>query len=579
MSTGEYLFITILVPTVSFSSISNSIVFNPAVRIYNLRVLLLVTVALIPAVVISLPSAASAQNSKRASFYDEFAPFTGLVSCFLIMVHQVGRLFRPGLNAVYDWFMTFFLICAVAYFIGIWHFVAPGVNVTLTGHVLQLVALLLSQACATATIMKSPQKVIIQRFEFLGGCRKSETYTAARILLNRSVSRPLVRGEYPAIPIVRGVILSIFCLLFPAIAVYNIIISPLHTQVFTRQIRTTVEAPSLSDQPLQLTIALWGISLVFLNNFSCIVADASEIVLQSAFNTTNGIPVPPRYLPSLWNCELPQHLGNDSAGFVLSFSLPQGVLPVIYAQIGQGNNFQDIIRYADPISLFPGTHIAATLTWTQYQVIPPGPPALLGSLAPLKLFIVGELHTVQPDPRSDASTSKTSATLFIIESRIEPTRFIQEYTESSVITGFATVGGFWTFMNGAFAMFFWGKCGLFPIREKATFGPWDRAFVPATPAAFLRERFVDLDDDDSGCETDLEAQNQSSAHDTRGGGMVSKDEEDHSNFKGSSEDSHTISADSDDSWRCKGGYSLDEIALMDEAPASERDPLGNYIDS
>jgi hypothetical protein len=47
-----------------------------------------------------------------------------------------------------------------------------------------------------------------------------------------------------------------------------------------------------------------------------------------------------------------------------------------------------------------------------------------------------------------------NSTLLIYQSESSPTKFIQEYTESSAVGGLATMGGFWTFVNGAFALFF-----------------------------------------------------------------------------------------------------------------------------
>jgi hypothetical protein len=40
------------------------------------------------------------------------------------------------------------------------------------------------------------------------------------------------------------------CLLLPAIAVYNIILSPLNAQVFIREIHTVAEAPPVPPSPV-----------------------------------------------------------------------------------------------------------------------------------------------------------------------------------------------------------------------------------------------------------------------------------------------------------------------------------------
>jgi hypothetical protein len=72
----------------------------------------------------------------------------------------------------------------------------------------------------------------------------------------------------------------------------------------------------------------------------------------------------------------------------------------------------------------------------------------------LRTVLVGELHTIQPDPRYNGKSDLQNSTLSIYQPEFSPTKFIQEYTESSAVGGLATVGGLWTFINGAFALFF-----------------------------------------------------------------------------------------------------------------------------
>jgi hypothetical protein len=60
--------------------------------------------------------------------------------------------------------------------------------------IMQLVALALSALFRLATILKSKDKFFRQRLYFLGGCTPADPpYRALSILLNRSLSRPLVR--------------------------------------------------------------------------------------------------------------------------------------------------------------------------------------------------------------------------------------------------------------------------------------------------------------------------------------------------------------------------------------------------
>ncbi|KAF7360459.1 Short-chain dehydrogenase/reductase family protein [Mycena venus] len=107
---------------------------------------------------------------------------------------------------------------------------------------------------------------------------------------------------------------------------------------------------------------------------------------------------------------------------------------------------------------------------------------------------------------------------------LSPAEIVQDYTDASVLNGIANFGGFWTFVNGAFAMVFGANLLYFLFqlahRRRTLTRKWNEDFPAlhtegghpgsksAGIVAFLRERLVDLDDEDhSG---DLEAQNTTS---------------------------------------------------------------------
>jgi hypothetical protein len=48
---------------------------------------------------------------------------------------------------------------------------------------------------------------------------------------------------------------------------------------------------------------------------------------------------------------------------------------------------------------------------------------------------------------------------------VGPVELVQEYTDASVLDGLATFGGFWTFVNGVFAMVFGANLLYFLLRE------------------------------------------------------------------------------------------------------------------
>ncbi|KAF7355884.1 Short-chain dehydrogenase/reductase family protein [Mycena venus] len=585
-------------------SVLERFLFSPRLRIYNLRVLFLVTITLIGATVISTPRPGSALQSGTASVYnEESALVIRLVSCIFILLHHILRLFRKRLNAACDCCLNLLEICAAAYLAGfsyyIWRYVSPGFNVTLIAHPIQLITLILSLIWSTATLMTTPQKIMLQRFDFLGGCKKSESYTIARILVNRSV-----RGEYPAIAIVRGLALTALCFLFPVIALYNVIVSPLEAKVFIRQIQPVIGGPELQVEPFldrELLLVVWGHSgMVLVDARICESVDKQQLMISGNALHPNGVAVPSEGGPEFWRCGF-----ILDANFNFNFS---AVDSTIYVQIGQGHenqtdNIDDLVQYTDPIALFPGGRLAATLTWTQYQVISPGLPSLMGSFAPLRTFLIAELHSIQPDSlyNNVSNVSYTDSTLTVVQTRPDPVKFIQEYTESSALDGFATVGGLWTFVNGAFVLFFGANVlyFLFGTRPLSALGivhifqrrrlvqQWHEDFPAlrteggrpgserAGIVAFLRERLVDLESDEEADERDLEAQNQftHTGCDELGNTGRSKDEL-VENQMADNMSVHGI-INGNDIWIrsqhiSDDGYRSDEISLIDRDTMSEK---------
>ncbi|KAJ6559845.1 hypothetical protein B0H19DRAFT_1069575 [Mycena capillaripes] len=216
---------------------------------------------------------------------------------------------------------------------------------------------------------------------------------------------------------------------------------------------------------------------------------------------------------------------------------------------------------------------------------------------PSRTILIAELHTTQADTAAYSNTTGSNliSSLFIVPTRADPTKFIQEYKESSAISGFATVDGLWTFVEGGFTLLFGANVPyfLFGRRPLSALGivhiferrrlvrQWHRDF-PAlrteggTPGfegagivAFLRERLVDIgDDEEFPVEPDLEAQNKSRdihGNELRHNGCPQEAQFDASRM--SDDDTRSIQSDnSSDTTKSiwKGGYRLDEIPLMDK---------------
>ncbi|KAJ6480387.1 hypothetical protein C8R45DRAFT_933307 [Mycena sanguinolenta] len=390
-----------------------ALLFNSSARMYNLRILLLTTAgALIPTTVTSIPEVDSDPSDSDAwaawlSFY-----VTGLGSSCLILTHHILRgNMQYGPLGFFEYSPLISFAPVVAYLTDFsienytWSSSSIMPSLILVARPIQLTALLISLIWSTATIMNSPQKITHQYFEFLGGCSQPRgPYTPLRILTNRSASKPLVRGEFRGIAIIRAITLSILCIALATLGVYTIIVVPMNAQVFKGQVLPNV-VPLLKE--------------------SVNIGPNLGIIVCGQFAGNDGY---------------------DNTG--------RAYLDV---KLGQGD-FNDISRYTEMVGLMPSAHLFATLTWTQQQLKTSA--FALGGLTPSKTILISEFNTVQGDTRYgsnmtwDPSLALPDSTLSIFQPQVKPVKFVQQYTETSALNGLATMGGFWTFVNGAFALFF-----------------------------------------------------------------------------------------------------------------------------
>jgi hypothetical protein len=86
----------------------------------------------------------------------------------------------------------------------------------------------------------------------------------------------------------------------------------------------------------------------------------------------------------------------------------------------------------------------------------------------LKTILVGSL---QPVPLYDASSPSDprSRTFSVTQIQPNPVKFVQQNTENDAIAGIAAMGGLWTFLNGAFVLFFGANVMYFLLGRRAFF--------------------------------------------------------------------------------------------------------------
>ncbi|KAJ6467397.1 hypothetical protein C8R45DRAFT_938736 [Mycena sanguinolenta] len=190
-----------------------------AARVYSLRCLLVST---IPAM--------------RYPLYSPRLYIIALTTGILIWVHHLLAIFRWTMRglAVID-------LAAVVIEIG-----APGFF------------LLLTLLFRITTTVKTKERLLSQRFALLGCCLPSHPpYTPVLILLNRSLVRPLVRGESKYTIMIRAIVLTCIGIGVPAFGIYATLIKPTHAVVSTIVIENppiNLLLPSLANATISLTL-------------------------------------------------------------------------------------------------------------------------------------------------------------------------------------------------------------------------------------------------------------------------------------------------------------------------------------
>ncbi|KAJ7186970.1 hypothetical protein C8R46DRAFT_1184747, partial [Mycena filopes] len=527
-----------------------SLLFNPVFRVWTFRFLL----ASISLVIISFLG---------PGLFGPLVPRTWLVLAWLSIVHHILAVFRWPIAslAIIDLVWTLLELAGALYT----HvhllltFEARGSELVINSLTLMVIALTFSIIFRIATIAKSSQPFLRQRFEFLGGCTSLHPlYTPARILLNRSIARPLVRRESQLILFLRGVVIWCIGLGVPTFAFYTIVLEPVGTHILSQTVSPfpppygpvasfgfpggdaslmlrhadlfDVDRPfdvDLTAYSIQMRVVSWDQSQMPQKNITTmtvLASTTSDWVIGSApgvnwFNVLN---------------------------VSISLTLPPGktgvyVMPV---QIVYGALYDWLQIYntlLDSVLLVHGSNLVGTFTWTRRDVIvkvgwnifsPPTMPVFTAKFNNLQPFAQG------------ASSDPNTVTLTLVQMAPGPTEYLRDTAESTVLNGIATFGGFWTFLNGGFALFFGANVLYFAFgrRPLSALGivhlfqrgrlqqQWNEDFpairteggLPGSESAgivaFIRERLVDLGEDPHKVEAnhpdDVEAQRPSGAQDS-----------------------------------------------------------------
>ncbi|KAJ7705657.1 hypothetical protein B0H16DRAFT_701641 [Mycena metata] len=175
--------------------------------------------------------------------------------------------------------------------------------------------------------------------------------------------------------------------------------------------------------------------------------------------------------------------------------------------------------HLDGVPLFGGSNLVGTFTWAQTDMILStgwsvfSPPTIAVHTA--------NIHGLQQSYLVGGTSDPNHATLTLVQTTTLATKHFVDMADATVLNGIATFGGFWTFLNGAFALFFGANILYFAFgrRPLSALGlvhvfqrrrlkrEWDEDFptirteggLPGSESAgiiaFIRERLVDLGED------------------------------------------------------------------------------------
>ncbi|KAJ7586988.1 hypothetical protein C8J56DRAFT_1083094 [Mycena floridula] len=348
-------------------------------------------------------------------------------------------------------------------------------------------------------------------------------------------------GEPQLIAFIRAFVLIAICLTIPAFGIYTIVVAPINNQVVQRDIHLflgpyrSVSLTSGYDRnssPANVTVVLYYPDTDGRGNLTVQATLSGHVcntLSEAAQEQFIGYRVTEVKCPT-------QLTGNLIV--MANFSQISGSL---YLTPGKGDP-SDIWEYGTPIPLPWGYHLAGILTSTQRQVFSSSAD-LLGFTTLRRSFITYEALGLFPDlnPPNAGSDDVSLRLRFRQDTNGDPTRVVQDYSDTSVLGGFAAFGGFWTFVNGTFAMVFGANLLYFLFRRRplsalgiihifqrrSLVQKWHEDFpalqteggLPGSESAgivsFIRERLVDLDSVEiESQEKDIEAHTPSS--ETRG---------------------------------------------------------------
>ncbi|KAJ7208581.1 hypothetical protein GGX14DRAFT_453946 [Mycena pura] len=522
------------------------VLFNPAARVYTLRLLLSVDIACLVLIM---------SNDMPYDFV--FLPlnlviaFSVIIPLHHILVHVLSQ-WRIRIPAVVDLVLSAIEIVVLFVIIGnviksreyleVFRVAFDAAEVALQVLLVALLVLLvLSAIFRLSTVLKCKEGLFRQRFLFFGGCTPAHPpYTLLSIFLNRSIARPLVRGESTVIILARAVILSCFAIGVPAFAIYSMIVLPSITLIYTQTMVMTDDVLQ-SWEPFNRTY----IPYTSERSSTPLGAWTSSIQVHFSVPSEPGVQWqcevvsldPPLVIsdpdPSV-RCQPPATFSGDrwqSGLLVISIPITPEIGGGVYVRPRRGDD--SVLSswqwqpYNDAIALLPGSNLFGFLTWTERRVINSASWALSSSSHSIYIPEISSLQQNMSTTGLDPSIGR----LTLAMDQDYPKQVLQDTVNVSLLSGISAFGGFWTFVNGTFALFFGANAIYFAFgrrplsalgvvhlfQRRALVRQWHKDFptlhteggLPGSESAgivaFIRERLIDLGENPQHDQDDLQS--------------------------------------------------------------------------
>jgi hypothetical protein len=197
-----------------------------------------------------------------------------------------------------------------------------------------------------------------------------------------------------------------------------------------------------------------------LRSAMCEIVDPIHPLLATYFHVISTGPYPWRFIE-----KMTISMASDSSG--------------LYIWPLQGDLSLDTLRVllsSPPIPLLPGLPLVGMLYWTKRELaVGPvwglstvgafgmSPNAYSDCTKPSIPIFTAEVAPLLSAPSNASSPNVT--TLMLLQRFTYATKFVQDVVDATALSGVATFGGFWTFLNGTFALFFGANVIYFAFGE------------------------------------------------------------------------------------------------------------------